>query len=192
MTKKVGKPKLQVEYELPPVIASLLSGWITIFGSAATVSGLLASVETTLLVLYKTPDVAVASSERSYKAILVLTYTALLFSISSTFSSLILADTFAELPARAAQRFGELPEKGAIVGDSWTILRLYGLRPSVSWIMLHWISSLLIACFAAVAQLVLFAFNNEPPAVKGPVTAVAIIALFPVIYFTVNHIFVRD
>ncbi|KAI0341233.1 hypothetical protein BDW22DRAFT_339354 [Trametopsis cervina] len=184
---------IQLGYKLPAVIASTLSGWITIFGSAATVSGLLASVETTLLVLYKTPGVPVASSERSHKAILVLTYTALLFSISSTFSSLILADTFAELPIRAASKpIGDVVQQGNIqLNSSRKILNSYGLPSSVGWIMFHWIGSLLIACFATVAQLVLFTFNNEPLAVKGPVLAIAIISLFPVLYFTANHIFGR-
>ncbi|KAI0341251.1 hypothetical protein BDW22DRAFT_342670 [Trametopsis cervina] len=187
---KISDPQVNLKYALPPYIQSLQAGWLAVLPSAAAVGGLLAATETSFLVFFKTPPQNpgddFAATKASHNAILILTYIALLFSISATFSSLVLADEFAGLPDHAAR--SDVPTEGNLITrDHWHALVTYGLRPAVGWLVMHWMASLIIAILAVFAQVVVFAFNAEPIVVRQVVLIAAIFALVPVLAFVMTH-----
>ncbi|KZV65758.1 hypothetical protein PENSPDRAFT_756218, partial [Peniophora sp. CONT] len=109
---------VDVEYGLPPAVESLRQGWVTTLQSGAVVSGLLAAVEAQLLVFYKAPGTFVNPGPHSstQSAIMILTYVALICSISATMSSLLLTDEFGEMSTRSARYRDRRSEGGRFSG----------------------------------------------------------------------------
>jgi len=70
------------------------------------------------------------------EVILVLTYAAIILSISATISALTLTDEFGEIPSRASRKSG-LNTEGTVQGGDWDILRYFQTRKSTRWIVYH-------------------------------------------------------
>ena len=72
-------------------------------------------------------------------AVLILTYVAIIASVSATISSLILTDEFAEMPVRAA-RDPDLQSRrpqDEFAGKDWQLLWVFGLRHSIRLVVYH-------------------------------------------------------
>lgn len=69
------------------------------------------------------------------EVILILTYAAIILSISATISALTLTDEFGEIPNRACRERGCCPDK--MQGGDWDILRRFGIRDLTQWIVYH-------------------------------------------------------
>ena len=70
------------------------------------------------------------------KAILTLTYAAIILSISATISALTLTDHFGEIPSRASREPG-INDAKAQSGSDWDILRRFRTRKSTLWLIYH-------------------------------------------------------
>jgi hypothetical protein len=70
------------------------------------------------------------------EVILILTYAAIILSISATISALTLTDEFGEIPIRASRKLGMDNPKNFEGGD-WDILRYFHTRRSTQWIVYH-------------------------------------------------------
>lgn len=73
------------------------------------------------------------------QAVMVLTYLAFFFSISATFSSLLLTDELGELHVRASHRESKLVslDSGVIYEDPSDLLSRYGARKTWRPVMWH-------------------------------------------------------
>ena len=75
---------------------------------------------------------------RVQEAILILTYAAIILSISATISALALTDEFGEIPSRASRDpLHTTHPAESIEAKNWDILRHFGARKSTRWITYH-------------------------------------------------------
>lgn len=71
-------------------------------------------------------------------AVVILTYVAIIASVSATISSLILTDEFAEMPIRAARDPDiQFRRHDEFAGKDWQLLGIFGLRSSVHLVVCH-------------------------------------------------------
>lgn len=81
---------------------------------------------------FKTPQSAVQ------EATLILTYSAIILSISATISALTLTDELGDIPSRASRDLLHTSNPAqSIEGKNWAILRHFGARKSTRWITYH-------------------------------------------------------
>ena len=117
----------------------------------------MSAVEAQLLVFYKISSNFSAFESRpagsqspTQNACLILTYVALIASVSGTMSSMLLVDEFAVVSARAARTAPAVSEKephaGRFVGNDWQILAAFGFRHSASRLVTIHCKSLLPSC----------------------------------------------
>jgi hypothetical protein len=94
------------------------------------------------------------------QALLVLTYLAFFFSISATFSSLLLTDELGEIHVRASQRASMLDplDNMAIHEDTGDLLKRYGARRTWKPVMWHCTYSFLHSCQAASLEIAFSGF----------------------------------
>ncbi len=91
---------------------------------------------------FKTPQSGVQ------KTALILTYAAIILTISATISAWTLTDELGAIPSRASRepRHTTHPA-GSIEGNSWDILRHFGARKSTRWVTYHCESTVACFCF---------------------------------------------
>ena len=81
---------------------------------------------------FKTPQSAVQ------EATLILTYSAIILSISATISALTLTDELGDIPSRASRDALHTSNPAqSVEGENWAILRHFGARKSTRWITYH-------------------------------------------------------
>ena len=102
-------------------------------------SSVIAGIEAQLLVFYSDSSNFVRPGPHSATQIVVkiLTYVALICSISATMSSLLLTDEFGEITTRSARYRDRLTEGGKHAGTDWEILRTYNIRSGSKFIVYH-------------------------------------------------------
>jgi len=101
-------------------------------------SSLFAVVEALLLPFFKDNQNFTHPQSGVQEAILILTYAAIILSISATIGALSLIDELVEIPSRASRNplhTGHLA--GTFQGGDWDILRYFGARKSTRWIIYH-------------------------------------------------------
>ncbi|KAG8725490.1 hypothetical protein FRC09_015783 [Ceratobasidium sp. 395] len=133
---------ISLKYELPALLRSTQSGWISTFQASATVGALFAALEGQLLVFVKgiDPEKEVNHASAGYQALVALTYAAFFFSISATVSALILTDECTELNSRAASKKSEELKMYEDVKVQLTIeeiLERYGMKRSCQRVRAH-------------------------------------------------------
>ncbi|KAI0313513.1 hypothetical protein OF83DRAFT_526452 [Amylostereum chailletii] len=174
---------LNVAYELPPAVRSLRDEWTNAGTSAAVICGLLAVTESQLLVFVKDEkNFPQSYSEAQMKALLVLTYGALVFCISGAMSSFVLIDEFSGMQVRAA-RMGSIGSPvGTVLSSDFGVLRMFGARTSLKWVMYHWLFSVLASVLCTVAQVTMYVWLQESPAIQITVSIIVAFALLPLLY----------
>jgi hypothetical protein len=167
-------------------------------------STLLAVIQSVLLVFFNNlnPEKFNPDSPGG-QALLVLTYLAFFFSISATFSSLLLTDEFGEIHVRASQRESMLEplDSMAIHEDQGELLKRYGARrilKPVIWHCEHYSSlplrnmvsptivstgflMLLLGYLSLVAQLLAYLWIMESRPVAIAMSCVAGFILLPLL-----------
>ena len=101
-------------------------------------ASLLAAVQASLVAFFK-DDKNFKSSQSGVQATaLILTYAAIILTISATISALTLTDELGAIPSRASRDplHTTQPAEG-IEGNSWDILRHFGARKSTRWVTYH-------------------------------------------------------
>ncbi|KAH8833353.1 hypothetical protein DL96DRAFT_1811851 [Flagelloscypha sp. PMI_526] len=174
---------IKTNYQLPNVVEKFCTGWVSTLQSAATVSALLASVEAQLLGFFKTN---LGNSEPNIqKAVLLLTYIALILSIGVTMTSMFLTDEFSEVPTRSARAEAILPncKEEVIVETNWKMLEIYHIKPKTKFVIWHHFTCLSIACLCTIASVALFAASQEPMVINIVASTTAFISLLPLIWF---------
>ncbi|KZV65746.1 hypothetical protein PENSPDRAFT_113862 [Peniophora sp. CONT] len=171
--------QVDVEYDLPPAIKSLREGWLfTLQGSAVT-SSVTAAVEAQLLVFYSDVSNFAHRGSTTQNAVKILTYIALICSISATMTALLLTDEFGEISTRAARNRDRRTEGGKTAGTDWGILRMYQIREHANWIVYHWMLSLATACLCTIASTATYAGTQEPLTTTIIVSIVAVLSILP-------------
>ncbi|VDC00138.1 unnamed protein product [Peniophora sp. CBMAI 1063] len=180
-------PPVDIEYGLPPAVETLRSGWMSTLQSGAVVSSVLAGIEAQLLVFYTDPNnfgrPGVHSATQN--AVKILTYVALVCSISATMSSLLLTDEFGEMPTRSARYRQGRAEGGIFAGTDWNLLRAYKIRAGSKIIVYHWLICLITACLCTIASTAVYAGTQEVLVVRIIVSIVAGVSALPLCWFVV-------
>ena len=148
--------------QLPPVVESIRSGWLSMFGRAATIvsrvshpcvlsnkmlmyhsridrqSSLLAAAQASLVAFFTDDKNFKSPQSGVQKAALILTYAAIILTISAAISALTLTDELGTIPSRASRDPLHTTQSAeSIVGNSWDILRHFRARKSTRWVTYH-------------------------------------------------------
>ncbi|CAE7170063.1 unnamed protein product [Rhizoctonia solani] len=177
-------PKTRVAYDLPPTIKSIQAGWQATFQSSSIIAALFTVIESILLFFFSNiPAERLNPESAGGQALLVFTYLAFFFSLSATFSSLLLTDELGEVQVRAAQRASWLgpPEDLVIHEDPSKLLTHYGVRKSWRPVMWHWFLMLILGYLCVVGQLLVYVWVMAPKAVAIAMSCVASICLLPLL-----------
>ncbi|KAH8833355.1 hypothetical protein DL96DRAFT_1585821 [Flagelloscypha sp. PMI_526] len=177
--------QVKTSYELPPLVEKFCSGWVSTLQSAATVAALLASVEAQLLGFFKQNLNTANVDQNIHKAILTLTYVALIFSIGATMTSLLLTDEFSEIPMRSARAEAVSTNRNSdlIMETNWKILVLWHIKPKTKLVIWHWFVSLSISLLCIIGSVALFAATQEPMIINIIASIAAVISVLPLIWF---------
>ncbi|QRV85688.1 hypothetical protein RhiJN_13706 [Ceratobasidium sp. AG-Ba] len=177
-------PRTRVTYDLPATIKSIQTGWQMTFQSSAIISALFAVIESVLLFFFSSigPD-KLDSQSAGAQALFVFTYLAFFFSISATFSSLLLTDELGEIHVRASQRASTLIPLEAmdIHENTGELLKRYGARKTWKPVMWHWFIMLLLGYLSLVGQLLVYIWMMEPRPVSIAMSCVAGVSLLPLL-----------
>ncbi|KAG9092183.1 hypothetical protein FS749_015937 [Ceratobasidium sp. UAMH 11750] len=177
-------PRTRVSYDLPATIKSIQTGWQATFQSSSVVSALFAVIESILLFFFSSLDPEKVRRESAGgQALLVFTYLAFLFSVSATFSSLLLTDELGEIHVRASQRASVLDPLDTMVihEDTGDLLRRYGARRTWKPLMWHWFIMLLSAYLCLVGQLLTYIWMVESETLGIAMSCVAGFSLLPLV-----------
>ena len=100
---------------------------------------MLAAVEAQLLVFYAdaTNFVDPGPHSTTQTVVKILTYVALICSISATMTSLLLTDEFGEMSTRSARCRDRRAEGGKFAGTDWNLLRSYRIRAGSRLVIYH-------------------------------------------------------
>ncbi|TDL23930.1 hypothetical protein BD410DRAFT_786619 [Rickenella mellea] len=185
---------VHTKYELPPVVQSILEGWKTSLGNAAVVSALFASVESGLLSFITATKANIQPNHpHAYNALLIFSYSTLLFSSSATVSSLILVDRYSELAFRASQKDNLPDQKHKYIKQGMDyFLKEYG-DIDFSWNLLrwHWFLSLQLGILCVFLQMLTFVWISDAPVVKIAISCVTAFSLLPLVMFVPRGCFRR-
>jgi len=110
-------------------------------------------------------------------ALLMTTYSALLFFLSATLSGIILM-----------RRFGEFPVWAPWKSDS--IQLRYGSKGPWIWVVRHYVLSVIAGTISVIAQVVLFGWLEESTFVKGGLSVVVAIGVLFLAYLV--RLLLRD
>ena len=158
--------------QLPPVVESMRSRWLSTFGSAATIVSrvshpayssnkmlmyhlridqqfsLLAAAQASLVAFFTDDKNFKSPQQGVQKAALILTYAAIILTISATISALTLTDELGTIPGRASRDpLHTTHPVRCIEGNSWDILRYFGARKSMRWVTYHCEPTFALLCF---------------------------------------------
>ncbi|KAF8497907.1 hypothetical protein F5888DRAFT_1803360 [Russula emetica] len=157
------------------------------YQAAAVVSTVLAGVESQLLVFFKSsPDFTQQPVPVILQYLLVLTYIALIFSVSATINSLILTRNFGNVPMLV----GRLQEKIRSVAlptfESPPVQKRSGddIAPW-RWRLLegHWLFTLVISVLCLPAQILLYIWTQEKIGIRAAVSVAGVFAMLPILHF---------
>lgn len=177
-------PKTRVTYDLPATIKSIQAGWQATFQSASITAALFAVIESVLLLFFSNISPEKMNPEGAGgQAVMVLTYLAFFFSISATFSSLLLTDELGELHVRASHRESKLVslDSGVIYEDPSDLLSRYGARKTWRPVMWHWFLMILLAYLCLVGQILAYVWIIQSKAIGIAMSCVAGFTLLPLL-----------
>lgn len=162
-----------------------------------------------MLSFFKTESNFKEPNSTPQAAILILTYVAIIASVSATISSLILTDEFAEMPVRAARDpdIQFRPPREEFAGKDWQLLGDFGLRRSVNlvvchcaysgitannkpWVLTKWhagLMSLLLASLCTVASIATYVISQEGLCTLIIVSVATLLSVLPVAHFFIRR-----
>jgi len=162
-----------------------------------------ASVAAQLFVFFKANQDSEGNQTAPLRAVVTLSYAAIILSISATISSLILTDEFSEMRTRAARSTWVHGDAGEFYGKQWKLLIEYGLRKGTAWVVwhceyLHFSStavstmvitshlgliSLLTSCICVIASVVVYIASEQDVVARCIVISLGVIGVLPLLYF---------
>jgi len=171
---------VDLSYELPSIVKSLKESWLASGQTAAFVTALLAALSVQLFVFMKDDGNFSQDTNRTAKTFLqILSYSAIVFNASATFTSLILVDRVGELTIRASMRRAKLPRSGTTRETSLSILKHFGMGKTWIWVMCHWLFSLLIGIWCILLEILVYIFMQESEAVQITMAFIFALAVMP-------------
>ncbi|KAH9049832.1 hypothetical protein EDB83DRAFT_2226738 [Lactarius deliciosus] len=173
-----------IQDDLPSTVKSLNDGWLTMYQSSTAVMRLFAVIEVHLLSFIKN-DVnfhrnIVGNSAKT--ALLIFTYLALFFSISTAVSGLILMAHFGQLPVWAAWARHTLLEFGLFNNGTWELLQSYGAKHSWIWAVWYWLSSLIAGTVSLIIQVLVYIWLEESKPIRIALTVIVVFAVLPLVH----------
>ncbi|VDB87049.1 unnamed protein product [Peniophora sp. CBMAI 1063] len=182
-------PPVDVDYALPPAIEKMQGSWMSTLQSGAVVTSVIAGVEAQLLVFYSDNGSFGlddnAPSSKIQIVIQILTYVALVCSVSATITSLFLIDEFGEIPTRAARYRNPSTQACKMAGTDWSLLEAFRLRRGSKFVVYHWLSSILAAALCTVLSTAVYVVSQKPLAAQVIITVVTVVSVLPFLYFVV-------
>ncbi|KAG8919615.1 hypothetical protein FRC01_001203 [Tulasnella sp. 417] len=189
------------ESQLPGVIVATKDGMIASFTTMAVVATLLASTEGVFLSIIKSslPNPSSAqsnpspepSSPTNLRAMVILTYLAIVLNIGASWSALRMIDILGKMTFLVAkQTVGSSPEgsggektylfKLDEVRDVAEVMRKHGIAGIWSFFSWHCVVSLCLGSLCVIAQILLYIWTNEDWRVSIVVTLLAFITSTPI------------
>lgn len=157
------------------------------YQAAAVVSSVLSGVESQLLVFFKSsPNSAQQPVPAIVEFLLLLTYVALIFSVSATISSLVLTENFGNVPVLVA-RFREKVK--SVTTPKFETAYLQANRSDDitprrwRWIEWHWLFTLLVSVLCLPAQILLYIWMQEGGCIRAAVSLASVFAMLPLLHF---------
>ncbi|KAI0300019.1 hypothetical protein B0F90DRAFT_1817817 [Multifurca ochricompacta] len=158
------------------------------YQAAAVVSTVLAGVESQFLVFFKSsPDFTQESKPAMLQYLLVLTYIALIFSVSATISSLVLTENFGNVPMLVS-RFREKLKSITNPGFETASFLQSSFGDAIAprrwrWIEWHWLFTLVISVLCLPAQILLYIWMQERDGIRVTVSVAGVFAMLPLLHF---------
>ncbi|KAI0251692.1 hypothetical protein BJV78DRAFT_418339 [Lactifluus subvellereus] len=158
------------------------------YQAAAVVSTVLAGVESQLLVFFKTsPNITQQSAPVMLQYLLVLTYIALIFSVSATISSLVLTKNFGNVPMLSA-RFQKRVKRHLITSRFGTATFQTRFSSDIAprrwrWIEWHWLFTLVLSVLCLQAQIFLYIWMQERGGIRATVSVAGVFSMLPLLHF---------
>ncbi|KAI9450380.1 hypothetical protein BJY52DRAFT_1302917 [Lactarius psammicola] len=154
------------------------------YQAAAVVSTVLSGVESQLLVFFKSfPSSTQQPSPAILQYLLLLTYVALIFSMSATISSLVLTENFGNVPMLVA-RFRENITTPKFETASLQERLSDNITPRRwRWIEWHWLFTLLVSMLCLPAQILLYIWMEERDGIRAAVSVASVFAMLPLLHF---------
>jgi len=120
--------------------------------------------------------------------LLVLSYIALIFSVSATISSLVLTRNFGDIPrlaGRLREKFRGRAKCGFEIPPFQTELDdARGIIPRRwRWIEVHWLFTLVVSILCLPAQIFLCIWMHEKHAIRAAVSVAGVFAMLPLLHF---------
>ncbi|KAF7977362.1 hypothetical protein HWV62_3953 [Athelia sp. TMB] len=171
-------PQIRLEAKLPPVIKALQLGWLASFQTSASVNGLFAVVAAILLMGVKASSFPDDTNPRALTFLTLLSYASLVFTMSATVTSLILADRLGEIPIRASQQ-ADLAKEGSVRATPTFLIKRYGAGSAWGLGVWHWIFCMLSGIWCIFIQLLVFIFLQESTAIKTTMTCLLAFSTSP-------------
>ncbi|KAI0273929.1 hypothetical protein BGY98DRAFT_107727 [Russula aff. rugulosa BPL654] len=160
---------------------------LSTYQAAAVVSSVLAGVESQLLVFFKSsPNFTQQPVPVILQYLLVLTYIALIFSVSATINSLILTRNFGNIP-KLVGRLQEKIRSVSLPGFEYPPNRKRSSDDIAPWqwrlLEGHWLFTLVISVLCLPAQILLYIWTQEKIAIRAAVSVAGVIAMLPILHF---------
>lgn len=154
------------------------------YQAAAVVSTVLSGVESQLLVFFKSsPNSTQQPTPAILECLLLLTYVALIFSMSATISSLVLTENFGNIPMLVA-RFRENITTPRFETASFEARLSDDITPRRwRWIEWHWLFTLLVSMLCLPAQILLYIWMQEGGSIRAAVSVTSVFAMLPLLHF---------
>ncbi|KAF9256344.1 hypothetical protein L218DRAFT_219550 [Marasmius fiardii PR-910] len=157
---------INLQYELPPLVAAVKSSYQCSLQSAATASSLLAGAAVQLMA---TSSGQTFPNAQKYPSLVItlstVSYGAVFMNASAAVTSLILIDRLGRLLRMPAQRNSLVLdlEKGGYVNinDHLYLLEKYGAGRSWKWCLRHWFISLFLGIVFLFLQVFIYVFLQE-------------------------------
>ncbi|KAN0129129.1 hypothetical protein V8E53_013000, partial [Lactarius tabidus] len=148
-------------------------------------SSVLSGVESQLLVFFKSSPTSTQQPVPAiFELLLLLTYVALIFSVSATISSLVLTENFGNVPVLVAR----FRAKAKFITSQKFERAYVQTSPSDDitprrwrWIEWHWLSTLLVSVLCLPAQILLYIWMQEGGCIRAAVSIASVFAMLPLL-----------
>ncbi|KAL4262115.1 hypothetical protein AB1N83_005657 [Pleurotus pulmonarius] len=176
-----------LNYQLPPLVASIQQFWTTTFQAGAVVSALLAANAINLLVLFKDNDkFSSLPAGVCPPPLLFLAYLSILINTSATVTAMIVIDMINDLAFKSScqicRTHGGAPIAGTTSEDMAALLQTFGApRGIYSWrlFVVYWLGLFIGGFIATIVEILLFVAYVEVKWVEIILFVMVIVVCLP-------------
>ncbi|KAF9266641.1 hypothetical protein L218DRAFT_80482 [Marasmius fiardii PR-910] len=176
-----GAGDLLLGYRLPKLVQAKQKRWGRTLTNGTITSSIFTLVSGQFLIFYKA-DLGSLNHNRSL-AIAILSHLSFICNLSSTCSSIVLANKLGRLTDVAARRDAvELAPQEGYLATSGSLFKLYGLKTSWYLMAFHWVVCFTLGIGCLLGQVIVYAWVEEGSLVSIVTTCVAALVVPPLAF----------